>query len=103
MPEQFYYRRQVIEIFDCDEEFLNELEQEQLIESTPEQTGNEIGYTPDQMERLRVIRSLVKELDVNLAGVEVILGMRENMIRMQKQFDQILESLVNELKVRISH
>jgi hypothetical protein len=34
--------------------------------------------------------------------VEVILEMRENMIRMQRQFDVILETLVQELKGRLS-
>ncbi len=38
---------------------------------------------------------------MNLPGVEVILEMRENMIRMQRQFDQILEAIVKELKVRL--
>jgi hypothetical protein len=38
---------------------------------------------------------------VNLAGVEVIMEMRENLIRMQRQFDQILETLVKELKTRL--
>jgi hypothetical protein len=32
----------------------------------------------------------------------VILEMRENMIRMQRQFDVILETLVQELKGRLS-
>jgi MerR family transcriptional regulator, heat shock protein HspR len=101
MGELYYYRRQVIEIFECEHDFLNELEREELIrpvqvESIPEQV-----YTPEQVERIRIIRNLTHDLDVNLAGVEVIMAMRENMIQMQGQFYEILESLVRELKTRM--
>jgi hypothetical protein len=35
--------------------------------------------------------------------VEVILEMRENMILMQRQFDQILDAMVRELKSRLQN
>jgi hypothetical protein len=35
---------------------------------------------------------------VNLPGAEVILHMREDMIAMQRQFEEILHSLVDEVK-----
>ncbi len=50
-----------------------------------------------------LIRVLVRELDVNLAGVEVILHMREDLFSMQRQFDEILRSLVEEMRRRVGH
>jgi MerR family transcriptional regulator/heat shock protein HspR len=101
MGELYYYRKQVIEIFDCEDDFLTQLESEDLIRSVRVESLPERVYTPEQMERIRIIRNLTHELDVNLAGVEVIMAMRENMIQMQGQFNEILESLVKELKTRM--
>ena len=66
-----------------------------------EESTSERVFPPDQVERIRIIDNLVNDLEVNLAGVEVIMEMRENLIRMQRQFDQILETLVKELKTRL--
>src|SRR5438270_459753 len=41
--------------------------------------GNTRLYTDDDLERLEVILKLTRELGVNLAGVEIILNMREKM------------------------
>ncbi|MCL5124904.1 MAG: MerR family transcriptional regulator [Deltaproteobacteria bacterium] len=102
MNENYYRREQVLEIFDLQESFLDELEDEELIEcSILEQAEGKI-YSADQLERIRIISNLVHDLEVNLPGVEVILQMRENMIVMRRQFDQILEALVKEIKVRMS-
>ncbi len=101
MRPSFYYRRQIIEIFECDDTFLDKLEAEDLVHSVEDESEQERVFPPDQVERIRIINNLMRELDVNLAGVEVILAMRENMIRMQRQFDEILEILVQELKGRI--
>jgi MerR family transcriptional regulator, heat shock protein HspR len=47
--------------------------------------GNTRLYTDEDLERLEVILKLTQELGVNLAGVEIILNMREKMEAMQKQ------------------
>jgi MerR family transcriptional regulator/heat shock protein HspR len=60
----------------------------------------ETVYPPETVERIRIIRNLM-DLEVNLAGVEVIMTMRDTMIQMQKQFDEILATLVQELKHRM--
>src|SRR5436190_17115014 len=51
-----------------------------------------------ELERARVSALLTEELEVNLAGAEVILRMRDDMIAMQRQFDEILTDLVDALK-----
>ncbi|MGB6064931.1 MAG: chaperone modulator CbpM [Desulfomonilaceae bacterium] len=101
MATDYYYRRQVIEIFKVDEDFLDILEAEELIHPVQVESAREKVFPPDEVERIRIINNLVNDLEVNLPGVEVILEMRENLIRMQRQFDQILETLVKELKNRL--
>lgn len=99
--EDYYYRKQVMEIFQCDEIFLKRLEDEDLVRSVQVESIEENVFPPDQVERIRIICNLVEELEVNLPGVEVILSMRENMILMQHQFQEILTALVKELKTRL--
>ena len=101
MAADYYYRRQIIEIFECDESFIDRLEAEDLVQSVEAESEPERVFPLDQVERIRIINNLMRELEVNLAGVEVILAMRENMIRMQRQFDEILDILVRELKGRM--
>lgn len=57
-------------------------EREGLIVSV--RCGPERYYAPSQIERLRVIIQLRQELGVNLAGIEVILHMRDRL----RQFSQ---------------
>jgi MerR family transcriptional regulator, heat shock protein HspR len=59
--------------------------------------GNTRLYTDDDLERLEVILKLTRELGVNLAGVEIILNMREKMEAMQRQFDEFIRTLNVEL------
>jgi MerR family transcriptional regulator/heat shock protein HspR len=62
--------------------------------------GNTRLYTQEDLERLEVILKLTRELGVNLAGVEIILNMREKMAEMQKQIEQFVASLNTELAQR---
>lgn len=48
-------------------------------------------YTEEDVERLELILNLTRDLGVNLAGVEIILNMREKMNRMQREFENFLE------------
>jgi MerR family transcriptional regulator/heat shock protein HspR len=101
MTREYYHRKQIIEIFGVEEEFLAQLEAEELIRPVQLERVHEKVFPIDQVERIRIISNLVQDLEVNLPGVEVILEMRENMIRMQEQFDEILAALVQELKRRL--
>src|SRR5579871_5260832 len=55
--------------------------------------GNTRLYTDADLERLEVILKLTRDLGVNLAGVEIILNMRERMEEMQKQIEQFVAGL----------
>jgi MerR family transcriptional regulator, heat shock protein HspR len=62
--------------------------------------GNTRLYTPEDLERLEVILHLTRDLGVNLAGVEIILNMREKMGEMQAQIQEFISSLNSELAAR---
>jgi MerR family transcriptional regulator, heat shock protein HspR len=62
--------------------------------------GNTRLYTDDDLERLEVILKLTRELGVNLAGVEIILNMREKMAGMQQQIEEFVSTLNHELMMR---
>ena len=55
--------------------------------------GNTRLYTDSDLERLEVILSLTRDLGVNLAGVEIILNMREKMDAMQREFERFFAYL----------
>ena len=48
-------------------------------------------YDDEALRRLEIILTLTRDLGVNLAGVEVILNMREQMEKMQGEVDRLLE------------
>jgi MerR family transcriptional regulator, heat shock protein HspR len=62
--------------------------------------GNTRLYTDDDLERLEVILKLTRDLGVNLAGVEIILNMREKMAAMQQQFQEFVATLNRELAIQ---
>src|SRR5882724_7732910 len=48
-------------------------------------------YTEEDVERLELILGLTRDLGVNLAGVEIILNMRGKMNQMQREFENFLQ------------
>src|SRR5258705_11976027 len=62
--------------------------------------GNTRLYTDADLERLEVILKLTRDLGVNLAGVEIILNMREKMEAMQRQIEQFVSGLNDEISYR---
>jgi MerR family transcriptional regulator, heat shock protein HspR len=62
--------------------------------------GNTRLYTDEDIERLEVILHLTRDLGVNLAGVEIILNMREKMGEMQNQIQEFVATLNRELVAR---
>jgi len=59
--------------------------------------GNTRLYTDQDLERLEVILKLTRDLGVNLAGVEIVLNMRERMAEMQRQIEAFVSSLNSEI------
>ncbi len=59
--------------------------------------GNTRLYTDADLERLEVILNLTRELGVNLAGIEIILNMRDKMAGMQSQMEEFIKFVRNEV------
>jgi MerR family transcriptional regulator, heat shock protein HspR len=59
--------------------------------------GNTRLYTDQDLERLEVILNLTRELGVNLAGIEIILNMRDKMGEMQQQMEAFIGFVRGEL------
>ena len=51
------------------------------------------GFSVEEVELMRVARVLVRELDVNWPGVEVILRMRDELLATQRQVAELLDLL----------
>jgi MerR family transcriptional regulator/heat shock protein HspR len=65
---------------------------------TPSRTdGNTRLYSDEDLETLETILALTRDLGVNLAGVEVILNMRRKMERMQREVNEFMQYVKQEL------
>lgn len=82
----------VAELYEVHPQTLRLYEREGLLKPSRSE-GNTRLYTDTDLERLDVILSLTRELGVNLAGVEIILNMREKMDTMQKEFEDFITYL----------
>lgn len=60
--------------------------------------GNTRLYSDEDLERLELILNLTRELGVNLAGVEVILNMRDKMARLQTEMNAFLEFFLHQMR-----
>lgn len=86
----------VADRFDIHPQTLRLYEREGLL--SPSRTdGNTRLYTEADMERLEVILSFTRDLGVNLAGVEIILNMREKMEGMQQQMQEFVAYVTEHL------
>lgn len=82
----------VAEMYDIHPQTLRLYEREGLLKPS-RSIGNTRLYEDPDLERLEIILSLTRDLGVNLAGVEIILNMREKMDRMQREFEQFFDYL----------
>ncbi|MGB9667653.1 MAG: heat shock protein transcriptional repressor HspR [Thermosulfidibacteraceae bacterium] len=75
-------------------------EREGLVKPTRTE-GNVRLYSEEDVEKLRTIISLTRDLGVNLAGVEIILRMREQIEELQRQVEKLTELLKNYVQVEV--
>lgn len=98
MKKEFWTRTEVVEFFQVDEVFLSSLEEEELLCPICREDVSTQVFPVQELEKLRLAKALVEEMGVNLAGVEIILRMREMMFSMRQQFDEILEDVAQNLQ-----
>jgi MerR family transcriptional regulator, heat shock protein HspR len=82
----------VAEQFELHPQTLRLYEREGLLKPSRSE-GNTRLYTDTDLDRLEIILSLTRDLGVNLAGVEIILNMREKMDAMQREFERFFDYL----------
>ena len=92
----------VAEMLDIHPQTLRLYEREGLV--VPKRTdGTTRLYSQDDIDKLRRVLSLTRELGVNLAGVEVILSMRERMGQMQEAMEQLVQYIQQlEIQLKVS-
>lgn len=59
--------------------------------------GNTRLYSDEDIEKIEMILRMTRDLGVNRAGVEVILSMREKMERMQREMDDLVRNVRDEM------
>jgi MerR family transcriptional regulator, heat shock protein HspR len=97
--EKYYTIREVAGMFGISEYTVCRIEAEGLLESRRLQDGRKV-FSSGDLERIRIVLALSRELGVNWAGIEVILHMRERMLEMQEQIEEIFEHLHRRMEER---
>ena len=89
----------VAETYDIHPQTLRLYEREGLLKPSRSE-GNTRLYTQEDLERLELILNLTRDLGVNLAGVEVILNMRQRLEEMQREMQEFIEYVEGEFTNR---
>lgn len=89
-PAQYYHISSVAEMYSIHPQTLRLYEREGLLKPSRSE-GNTRLYSEEDLRRLEIILNLIRELGVNLAGVEVILNMRAKIERIEAEVGEFLE------------
>jgi MerR family transcriptional regulator/heat shock protein HspR len=99
-PKKKYVMISVVaERFEIHPQTLRLYEREGLL--TPVRSaGNTRLYDEEAIRRLETILTLTRDLGVNLAGVEVILNLSEQMEQMRTELDRALDQMARQIRQR---
>jgi MerR family transcriptional regulator, heat shock protein HspR len=90
----------VAEMYEIHPQTLRLYEREGLLQ--PSRTvGNTRLYTDEDLERLEFILNLARELGVNIAGIAIILQMRERMEEMNRQMQDFVNYVRSEMLTKM--
>lgn len=98
--KEFWTISEVTEFFQIEENFLAELEEEEIVCPTCREDSPMKLFSASELEKIRLIKILVDDMEVNLPGVEIILRMRQSMFEMRRQFDAIMEDVARHIQER---
>lgn len=94
MNKKYFRLSEVTRICEVSEKFVLALERENLIRFV---RRNRVKLYPlDQLDRIRVAHVLVKQLGVNLQGVEVALHLRQQVIDARRELAYLLSRVRNQ-------
>ncbi len=89
-PKRYYHISSVARMYDIHPQTLRLYEREGLLKPSRSE-GNTRLYAPEDLKRLELILNLIRDLGVNLAGVEVILNMRQRIEEIEAEVNEFLE------------
>jgi len=92
---KFYHISSVSKIYNIHPQTLRLYEREGLLKPSRSE-GNTRLFSEQDLERLELILNLIRDLGVNLAGVEVILNMREKMEQIDTEVNEFLDYIRQE-------
>src|SRR5438045_2572122 len=92
----------VAEMYGIHPQTLRLYEREGLLKPSRSE-GNTRYYTEKDLERLEFILSLARDLGVNISGIAIILQMRERMEEMQRQIQDFMHYVQQEVLARAQH
>jgi MerR family transcriptional regulator/heat shock protein HspR len=96
--EETYYAIGVVaKMFNIHQQTLRLYEREGLLKPARSH-GNTRLYSEKDLERLELILNLSRDMGVNLAGVDIILNLREKIQEMQQQINELVRYLKTELE-----
>jgi MerR family transcriptional regulator/heat shock protein HspR len=94
-PKNYYHISSVSRRYSIHPQTLRLYEREGLLKPSRSE-GNTRLYTEEDLRQLELILNLIRELGVNLAGVEVILNMRKKIEQIEAEVNEFLEYLKKE-------
>jgi MerR family transcriptional regulator/heat shock protein HspR len=97
-----YMISSVAEMYSIHPQTLRLYEREGLLK--PSRTeGNTRLYTEEDLQRLEFILNLARDLGVNIAGIAIILQMRERMEEMNRKMQDFVQFVQEEVAFRAGH
>ena len=90
----------VAEMYEIHPQTLRMYEREGLLRPS-RSDGNTRLYTDEDLERLEFILNLARDLGVNIAGIAIVLQMRERMEEMNRQMQGFVDYVRTEMLTRM--
>ena len=94
-PKNYYHISSVSRMYSIHPQTLRLYEREGLLKPSRSE-GNTRCYTEEDLKQLELILNLIRELGVNLAGVDVILNMRKKIEQIESEVNMFLEYIKKE-------
>ncbi len=94
-PKNYYHISSVSKMFNIHPQTLRLYEREGLLRPSRSE-GNTRCYTDEDLKRLELILNLTRDLGVNLAGVEVVINMRNKIEQIEEEVNMFLEYIKKE-------
>src|SRR5665811_99388 len=95
-----YMISSVAEMYEIHPQTLRLYEREGLLRPS-RSDGNTRLYTDEDLERLEFILNLARDLGVNIAGIAIVLQMRERMEEMNRQMQGFVDYVRTEMLTRM--